>query len=193
MKKVFRSAELVTSSGQGLCPPVLGLGALSVCLVSCPTSLHCELERDARGLTFDFLTGCVGLTELVEGVPVLKSHQCATISDARPASYGRAPKTTPHRPSSGGTEKTARDPKPTRENDQQDWRVLGFTTWCVSTPRIHPSVNQELQSRTVGVLPGPLASDLAGSCLALRALTIAGSCLVQRPLTTLGLVWPSRF
>ena len=26
----------------------------------------------ARGLTFDILSGCVGLTELVEGVPVLK-------------------------------------------------------------------------------------------------------------------------
>ena len=39
-----------------------------------------ELERDARGLTFDFLTGCVGW--MVEGVPVLKLHQCPTISDA---------------------------------------------------------------------------------------------------------------
>ena len=41
-----------------------------------------ELERDARGLTFDVLSRCVGWTELVEGVPVLKLHQCATISDA---------------------------------------------------------------------------------------------------------------
>ena len=41
-----------------------------------------ELERDARGLTFDVLSGCVGRTELVGGIPVLKLHQCDSISDA---------------------------------------------------------------------------------------------------------------
>ena len=70
-------------AGQGLCPPVFGFGALRVVTFQLPdVALPWELERDARGLTFDVLSGCVGWTELVEGIPVLKLHQCATISDA---------------------------------------------------------------------------------------------------------------
>ena len=49
------------------------------------------------------------------------------------------------------------------------------------------------QPRTVGVLPGPLGSDLVGSCLASLGSDLAGSCLALWPLTTLGLVWPSGF
>ena len=60
-------------AGQGLCPPVFGFGALRVVTCQLPdVPLPWELERDARGLTFDVLTGCVGKTELVEGIPVLK-------------------------------------------------------------------------------------------------------------------------
>ena len=55
------------------CPPVLAFGALRVVTCQLPrVSPPWELERDARGLTFDFLTSCVVWTELVEGIPVSK-------------------------------------------------------------------------------------------------------------------------
>ena len=70
-------------AGQGLCPPVFEFGALRVVTCQLPdVPLPLELQHDARGLTFDVLSGCVGWAELVEGIPVLKLHQCATISDA---------------------------------------------------------------------------------------------------------------
>ena len=89
-----------------------------------------------------------------------------------------------------GSQKNRQGPGPTRENDQLDRLGLGFTTWCVSTSRIHLSVNQEgnpapsvfsqaLWPLTSSRLSGLLGSDHAGSCLALCALT------------SLDLVWPS--
>ena len=134
---VSRSAELVTSQVKACAVQSSGLGPFTL-----DVPPPWELERDARGLTFNVLSSCVGWTELVEGVPVLKSHQCATISDAWPASYDQAPETTPHRPGQGDTD-NSQGSRPTRANDQLDWLGLGFTTWCVSTSRIHPSVNQE--------------------------------------------------
>ena len=74
------SAELVTSQVKAC---ALQPGALRV--VTCQLSdvaLPWELERDARGLTFDVQSGCVGKTDLVGGIPVLKLHQCDWISDA---------------------------------------------------------------------------------------------------------------
>ena len=69
-------------AGRGLCPPVFGFEALRVVTCQLPdVPLPWELERYARRLTFDVLTGCVGWTELVEGIPVLKFHQCDSISD----------------------------------------------------------------------------------------------------------------
>ena len=68
---------------QGLCPPILGFGALRVVTCQLPdVPPPGELERDARGLTFDVLSGCVGLTKLVEGIPALQLHECDSISDA---------------------------------------------------------------------------------------------------------------
>ena len=68
-------------------PPVFGFRTLRVVTCQLPdVPPPWELERDARGLTFDVLSGCVGLTELVEGIPVLKSHQrltCLTRPSAR--------------------------------------------------------------------------------------------------------------
>ena len=50
-------------AGQGLCPPVFGFGALRVVTWQLPgVPPPWELERDARNLTFDVLTGCVGKT-----------------------------------------------------------------------------------------------------------------------------------
>ena len=152
-----------------------------------------ELERDARGLTFDTLIGWVGLTELVEGIPALKSHQCAH-------DLGRS--TCLIRPSAQDHSTPARF-RGDRENRQgpetnQGKRPAGQASFGVYyLVRLYspdsPLGESGGQPRTVGVLPGPLASDLAGSCLALRALTSLGLVWPLWPLTTLGLVWPSGF
>ena len=60
--------------GQCLCPPVFWFGALRV-------MTPWELERDARGLTFDVLSGCVGLTELVEGHGLLDLWAICSVSE----------------------------------------------------------------------------------------------------------------
>ena len=89
-----------------------------------------------------------------------------------------------------GSQKTACDPDQPGKTTSRTGSVLGFTTWCVSASRTHPSVNQEgnraasdkmrrCASVTGAVWPltspglsGPLGSN---KILALRIFPVASS------------------
>ena len=128
--------------------------------------------------------GCVGLTGLIEEVPVSRTDSASQPQTRDLPDTVKRPRLLRTVQVKGSTE-NRQGLRPTKKNDRLDYTVLGFTTWCVSTTRSHPSVNQEgnpapsVFSRPFGlrplrVLSGPLGSDHAGSDWRLWALTALG-------------------
>ena len=153
-------------AGQCLCPPVFRFGALRVVSCQLPdVPPPWELERDARGLHVDVLSGCVGLTELVEGIHVLNSPVrldlrrliCLTPTSAR--DHSTPARLRGHRKQPGVQTNQRKRPA----------GLAQFGVYCLVRLYLTDSPLDESgrQPRTFGVL---------------RAL---------RPLTSLGLDWPS--
>ena len=148
-----------------------------------------ELERDARGLTLHALSGCVGWRDTCLKVTPVRHDLGRSTCLIRPSAqdHSALARFREHRESPPGTRN---QPGKTTSRTGEFW---GLLRWCVS-----------IFGFTPGESGGPRPfSDLAGSCLALRA-DHAGSCLALRalhrrwvlpsplasdpgPLTTLGL------
>ena len=131
-----------------------------------------ELERDVLGLSFDKLSGCVGLTELVEGYlskeltmrPNLRRLTCLIRPSAR--DHSAPARLRGHRK----PPRTQTNQKKRRAELARIWGLLPGALYSPDSLLGEP----RKQPRTFGVFPGPLASDHARSVCPPWALATLG-------------------
>ena len=184
---VSRSAEVVTSQVKAFELQSYGLGPFAFVTCQLPdVPPPWELERDARGLTFDVLTGCVGWTELVEGDTCL---EVTTVPlDPRRLICLMRPSARDHS-APAGLKGHRKQPGVQTNQGKRPAGLARFGVYFLVRLYLPDSLGR--QPRNFGVLPSPLASDLIGSVWPLWALTSLGLAWLSGPLTTLGLIWPS--